>query len=123
MIDIQQHWKELSALVAGIVWLVRLESKVAANEKHAVKICKLVSDDAGEARFTSKTVCQQCRDECKRATHSTEIILFRKIDDLCEKLDKRQQDQANISGQLASIAATIELLPTIIKGILSEVEK
>ena len=123
MIDIQQHWKELSALVAGIVWLVRLESKVAANEKHAVKICRLVSDDSGEARFTSKAACQRCRDECKAAMHSTEIVLFQKIDTLGEKLDKRQVEQASISGQLASIAATIEMLPTIIKGILREMEK
>ena len=113
MIDIQQHWKELSALIAFVAYTIRNETSIKYNNAKIAKIEAFIVDSAGKLQFLPIDECRTCRMECKQGMHSIHVDMCKKINELKEDLKIRTSNdikfQQDVMEQLAELKAYMKI--------------
>jgi hypothetical protein len=113
VIDIQQHWKELSALIAFVAYTIRNENSIKYNNARLAKLEAFIVDSAGKLQFLPIEECRACRMECKQGMHSIHVDMCKKINELKEDLRARASNdikfQQEVVEQLAELKAYMKI--------------
>ena len=71
---ISSYWRQFAAVIAFVVWLVRLEAKAVTNEKEIKRLWNQRKEDmdaAKEARQETNLMLQEIRDDIKDLIRQT----------------------------------------------------
>ena len=109
MIDLQQHWKELSALVAFVAYTIRNEASIKYNNAKLAKLEAFLVDGSGKLQFLPIEECRACRMECKQGMHSIHIDMCKKINELKEDLKIRTSNDIKVQQEVMEQLAELKV--------------